>query len=160
MSEIRSSTEQARAAALKLADECKAIDEELETQVQVLRDQQVGMTSPLIDSEGFPLAQPDLLAVRTARARIIALRNDREELEGLMRQLLEQALAKDTAPSSSSESATFKPGAATRKGDIDKQIGAEERDPEGWDAIEKLQPFANVNSVASGGPAEVAVSLR
>ena len=39
------------------------------------------MDSPLVDSEGFPLASIDVYAVRHARVKIIQLLNDRSHLE-------------------------------------------------------------------------------
>lgn len=35
-----------------------------------------GMSEPLVDKHGFPRADVDVYAVRTARAKLIALRND------------------------------------------------------------------------------------
>ncbi|CAG8506127.1 11282_t:CDS:2 [Acaulospora colombiana] len=40
----------------------------------ILRGQNIGMHEPLIDSSGFPRDDVDLVAVRTARARIIGIR--------------------------------------------------------------------------------------
>lgn len=146
MSKYTTAANEARASALKLLEEREGIDEEIELQSQVLRAQNVSMQSPLIDSEGFPLAQPDLLAVRSARARIIALENDRRATEDRMRSLLEQALAR--GPNVSSKSSIAAQSA------VDKQ-GAVEFVEE---VVRHPKSFAAVDSVAIGGPASNAVS--
>ena len=78
---------EARNAALQLSNERRSIDEELSSLFNVLRSQNVTMNSALIDNQGFPIASIDIVAVRTARARIIALQNDRENIENQMRKL-------------------------------------------------------------------------
>ncbi|PWN31297.1 uncharacterized protein FA14DRAFT_151739 [Meira miltonrushii] len=85
---------EARSAALQLSNERRAIDEELSSLTNVLRSQNATMNSALIDNQGFPIASIDIVAVRTARARIIALRNDRESIENRMRNLLDLALSR------------------------------------------------------------------
>ncbi|CAG8562189.1 6230_t:CDS:2 [Ambispora leptoticha] len=57
-----------------------AIEAEVAELEQVLKGQGVGMTEPLVDNFGFPRADVDLVAIRTARARIIALRNDHKAI--------------------------------------------------------------------------------
>lgn len=74
------------------------------------------LNSPLVDSQGFPLNTIDIVSryagikrgaecsrsrhllqpsVREARSRIIALQNDRKDIDGQLKDLLEVALARD-----------------------------------------------------------------
>ena len=91
---IPQNADEARELTLQLAKARDDIDAELQSNIEVLSQQQATMTSPLVDSQGFPIATTDIVAVRSARARIIALRNDRKALDEKIRDLLEVALAR------------------------------------------------------------------
>ena len=52
------------------------------------------MTSPLIDSQGFPLASLDIPSIREARSKIIALQNDRSAIDRQLNDLLHVVLAR------------------------------------------------------------------
>lgn len=91
---IPQNADEARELTLQLAKARDDIDAELQSNIDVLSEQQATMTSPLVDSQGFPIATTDIVAVRSARARIIALRNDRKALDEKIRDLLEVALAR------------------------------------------------------------------
>ncbi|CAG8702489.1 6581_t:CDS:2, partial [Dentiscutata heterogama] len=67
--EVNQST--AAATARELMTQKDAIENKIKEFEQILIAQGVGMHEPLVDSEGFPRADIDLMAVRTARARII-----------------------------------------------------------------------------------------
>lgn len=56
--------------------EKEAIELEITAQQEILRANSADMTTPLVDSEGFPRADIDVWQVRTARVRLIELRND------------------------------------------------------------------------------------
>ncbi|RIB13211.1 hypothetical protein C2G38_2041175 [Gigaspora rosea] len=76
--EVNQST--AAATARELMTQKDAIENKIKEFEQTLIAQGVGMHEPLVDSSGFPRADIDLMAVRTARARIIALRNDHKDI--------------------------------------------------------------------------------
>lgn len=114
-----------------------AIEAEMEAQLSVLQSNSVTMDTPLVDSEGFPLADVDIWAVRHARVRIIELRND---LKALMDKIM-LALQTVYDPSAQSQPA---PAAETTTDH------ASNGSP---------QPFARVDGVAPGSPAASAVSL-
>jgi len=87
------------------------------------------MTTPLVDSEGFPRADIDIYAVRKARVRIIELRND---LKGVMDEIgkaLEEVYARPPPQAESRAQA------------------------EGEEGEDQLIPFAKVDGVAPGSPA-------
>jgi 26S proteasome non-ATPase regulatory subunit 9 len=52
------------------------IEAELDAQFSILKANNIDMTTPLVDREGFPRADVDLYAIRHARKRINELRND------------------------------------------------------------------------------------
>ncbi|KAJ3260108.1 26S proteasome non-ATPase regulatory subunit 9 [Boothiomyces macroporosus] len=58
--------------------------EQIESQIQeyeaILRSHKVGMKTPLVDSDGFPRADIDVYAVRTARSHLARLYNDQEKI--------------------------------------------------------------------------------
>jgi len=76
--------QQQRAATLRLMDERDRIEAQIEHQLSVLRMNDSTMQTPLVDSEGFPRADIDIVSVRTARVRVIELRND---LKAIMDQI-------------------------------------------------------------------------
>ncbi|CAG8531036.1 9694_t:CDS:2 [Paraglomus occultum] len=63
----------ARIRANELITQKDSIENEIREQEQILKGQGVGMSEPLVDRSGFPRDDVDLVVVRTARARIIAL---------------------------------------------------------------------------------------
>lgn len=168
------SAEAARLMALQVAQERRAIDEEIQSHLAVLQEQGATMTTPLVDSQGFPLASTDVVAVRTARSRIIALRNDREALEGRMRDLLEVALAKndaqETSASPSAATASQSNGRANdaattqtawarvngRDDGLSMLVDTQEGSSEDWRQVGGMQAFAKINSVSESSPAQLA----
>merc|ERR1712241_1318258 len=66
--------------ALKLNDEKIKIEKEITEWKSVLdSEDDVGMNGPLIDNEGYPRNDIDIVKVRTARQKIICLSNDHKE---------------------------------------------------------------------------------
>ncbi|KDQ11081.1 hypothetical protein BOTBODRAFT_177562 [Botryobasidium botryosum FD-172 SS1] len=63
-------------AALVLMAQKDAIQAEIERNLSILSANASTLHSPLLDPEGFPRADIDIVAVRRARVRIIELRND------------------------------------------------------------------------------------
>ncbi|KAH7171190.1 hypothetical protein EDB81DRAFT_637806 [Dactylonectria macrodidyma] len=114
------------------------IEAELKALGSVLDSHGVDMNTPLITRDGFPRADLDVAQIRTTRARIIRLRNDYTSLMTRIEKFLHEHFAtleadEEPAPSSSSELPILP----------DSQ-------PETLDP-----PFAKVNTVASGSPAEL-----
>lgn len=74
---------------LKLDKERNAISAEIALAKEQLGP--VGTDAPLVDAEGFPRADVDLLAVRTLRQRVVVLTNDykakQREIDTLLQQL-------------------------------------------------------------------------
>ena len=60
----------------RLVAQKKATEEEIDEQSTVLRAQGIGLSEPLVDSEGYPRSDVDVYTVRHTRAQIIRLRND------------------------------------------------------------------------------------
>jgi Nas2 N_terminal domain len=54
----------------------ESLEAELDSQLSILKSNNVTLNSPLVDREGFPRADIDIWAVRHARVRAIELRND------------------------------------------------------------------------------------
>jgi 26S proteasome non-ATPase regulatory subunit 9 len=50
------------------------IEAEIDAQLSILKANSCDMTTPLVDPEGFPRADLDVYAIRSARTRTIALR--------------------------------------------------------------------------------------
>jgi hypothetical protein len=65
-------------------------------QIDVLRSHNVDARTPLIDAQGFPRADIDLLAVRAARQRLAELRNDRSAVERELAAAVEAALPRQS----------------------------------------------------------------
>merc|ERR1712045_300410 len=67
--------------ALKLNDEKIEIEKEISNWKSVLdANDDVGMNGPLIDNEGYPRNDIDIVKVRTARQKIICLSNDHKAI--------------------------------------------------------------------------------
>ncbi|KAI0320519.1 hypothetical protein OF83DRAFT_1104314 [Amylostereum chailletii] len=108
-----------------------AVEAEIDAQASILKANGATMQTQLVDAQGFPRADIDVLAVRTARVRIIELRNDLSGLTDEIGKALE--------------------GVYERTPDTEKDAGQNE-------TREELMPFAKVNGVAPGSPAADAVS--
>lgn len=167
------SAEEARLKGLQLAQDRKVIDEEIHSNIKVLQEQGATMTSPLVDAQGFPVATTDIVAVRTARSRINALRNDREAIEKRMRDVLEIALAKkeeqqrassiqgaaaDGNLSSQNLSGVSQAWARTdgRREGLSMMVETQEGNVDDWRQVGGMVAFARVNSVADSSPAQTA----
>ncbi|XP_028172498.1 26S proteasome non-ATPase regulatory subunit 9 [Ostrinia furnacalis] len=79
----------ARDRVIKLMEDKDRIETEIREQTAVLASNNVGMSDPLVDADGFPRADIDVYKVRHARHRIICLQNDHKSI---MRRI-EQGLA-------------------------------------------------------------------
>lgn len=118
-------------------DKIKAsLQARLEVCFLVLETNHVTMQTPLVDAEGFPRADIEVAGVRTARAEIHRLRNDLTATTNEMAVLLQEVLARQDEPAEAGE-------------------GEVEQEPDAARA-----PFAKVDGVFPGGPADQAVSGR
>ncbi|KAF8843299.1 hypothetical protein BDN67DRAFT_964695 [Paxillus ammoniavirescens] len=107
------------------------IEAEIDTQLSILKANSCDMTTPLVDPEGFPRADLDVYAIRSARARTIALRNDLKEVMNEIGKVLERIYDPSLVPPPPAET------------------------PSGSDAHAEgpLLPFAKVDGVAPESPA-------
>ena len=111
-----------------------AIEAEIEAQHDILKANNADFNTPLVDSEGFPRADLDVWAVRTARVRIIELRNDYKAVLDDLSKTLQTIYAKPEEGEGS--------GSTSEGMMVDEDI-----------------PFAKVDGVSPGSPAALAVSL-
>lgn len=128
----------ARTEAITLLELQKQLDADISRHMAVLTSNGVNMATPLVDAHGFPLANKDLMAIRSARQRINVLRNDSKALRDRVSKLLELAINGDAVPASSSAAST----ASYTRGTLRPQ--------------QKLKAFAKVNTVAESSPAQTA----
>ncbi|XP_001359015.1 26S proteasome non-ATPase regulatory subunit 9 [Drosophila pseudoobscura] len=105
----------------------------------------VGMTGPMIDAEGFPRNDIDIYQVRQARQTIICLQNDHKELMNQIQNLLNQY---------HSEIATTDPELVNRASalelDSERGLGGANIAPP------DIRPIVVVNLVSPSSPAEEA----
>ncbi|CAG8572746.1 16034_t:CDS:2 [Acaulospora morrowiae] len=116
------------------------IESEINDFEEILRGQKVGMHEPLIDNSGYPRDDIDLVAVRTARARIIALRNDHKEIMNKIERALHEIHAENQAN-----------GRTEEKNNSSSAETESSRQP---------RPFAIVNAIAPDSPAKEAGLLK
>ncbi|KAF9450579.1 hypothetical protein P691DRAFT_798018 [Macrolepiota fuliginosa MF-IS2] len=120
------------------------IETELQSNLTILQsNNNIGMSTPLVDAEGFPRADVDIYAVRKARVRIIELRNDLRDVMDEIGKALEAVYARPPESESESESG---PGSESV---VDQE-----------DEEQQLEPFARVDGVAPASPAAEAGMQR
>ncbi|KAF9137635.1 hypothetical protein BGX30_010028 [Mortierella sp. GBA39] len=140
-------------ALMKQKDELEA---EIRSQQDDLQSQKVGMHDQLVDSNGFPRSDIDLVVVRTARSNIIRLKNDlkalmqqieealhavhAEALEEKQKQEAEKKKEQELAGAASVESSSAGSATVTDEAAVERS----------------LPPFALVNAVAPDSPAHQA----
>ncbi|KAG8931566.1 putative 26S proteasome regulatory subunit [Tulasnella sp. 417] len=112
-----------------------AIEKEIKEQQAILDANNSTMTTELVDNEGFPRGDIDVFTVRHARVRIIELRNDLKAVTDELAVAL-QAVFNSPEP---------EPAAAEAPTSSQEQP-------------EALKPFARVDGVAPGSPANEAVT--
>ncbi|KAF4436243.1 26S proteasome non-ATPase regulatory subunit 9 [Fusarium acutatum] len=116
------------------------IEAELKALGGVLDSHGVDMNTPLLTNDGFPRADIDVAQIRTTRARIIRLRNDYTALMTRIEKFLHDHFASldenESAPVASSRNS---------QGILPDSVSTP-LDP----------PFAKINTVAAGSPAESA----
>lgn len=115
------------------------LEAELKALGSVLDSHGVTMTSSLVTFDGFPRSDIDVAQVRVTRARVICLRNDWKDLMAAIEKALHEYHAEmKEREVQGGETATT----------IVQRGGREE--------TEKLTPFAKVNAVEAGSPANEA----
>lgn len=137
---MSSSAESPREHARALVHLKDGIEAEINIQLSILRANNCDMTTPLVDPEGFPRADLDIYAIRSARARIVGLRNDlkytMDEIEKALQKVYDPSLAPPSTPPSAPADAPSTPSTHRE---------------------ESLSPFAKVDGVAPDSPAAHAV---
>ncbi|KAK2047060.1 26S proteasome non-ATPase regulatory subunit 9 [Colletotrichum somersetense] len=124
----------------ELQEKKDGVEAELKALGAVLDSHGADMNTTLTTQDGFPRSDIDVAQVRTTRARIIHLRNDYKDLMSMIEKHLHEhfaSLQEDDEPEAQpAESAGFLTDHSTPH------------------PLE--EPFAKVNSVVSGSPAEAA----
>ncbi|KAF9168480.1 hypothetical protein BGX20_011301 [Mortierella sp. AD010] len=136
------------------------IEAEIRKAEDELHSQKVGMTEKLVDSNGFPRSDIDLVVVTTARSNITRLKNDHkaimlkieeslhavhaEAIAEKQKREAERKLQEEASGTSSSSSSSQPTSSAT-------QLRSSEIEEE-----KTLEPFARINSVAPNSPSEEA----
>ncbi|KAM0345255.1 hypothetical protein ACHAPU_006654 [Fusarium lateritium] len=115
------------------------VEAELKALGGVLDSHGVDMNTSLLTSDGFPRADIDVAQIRTTRARIVRLRNDYKALMTRIEKFLHEHFA------SLDDNDASVPGADSLQPALPDSL-ATPLDP----------PFAKVNTVAVGSPAESA----
>ncbi|KAF5673991.1 26s proteasome non-atpase regulatory subunit 9 [Fusarium heterosporum] len=113
--------------------------DDVEAELKALGGHGVDMNTSLLTSDGFPRADIDVAQIRTTRARIVRLRNDYTSLMTRIEKFLHEHFASlddNDAPA---------PSADNLQPTLPDSVAAP-LDP----------PFAKVNTVAAGSPAESA----
>ncbi|CAO2657837.1 Nn.00g070970.m01.CDS01 [Neocucurbitaria sp. VM-36] len=123
----------------ELMAEKDRVEAELKSLGQVLDSHGVNMNTGLTTFDGFPRSDIDVAQIRTTRARIIRLKNDYKDLMSRIEKGLHEHHAR------LAEQARDNPGAANQA------QAALEAAPAALEA-----PFAKVNSVVAGSPADSA----
>ncbi|CAE6421787.1 unnamed protein product [Rhizoctonia solani] len=135
--------------AFALMAEREQVDQQLQAHISILSSHGADMSTRLVDGQGFPRADMDIVAVRTERVRVIELRNDRTRLtDAIAQALVDVHNNVPTSPagvkingvngvSGLSPAGTPEPGAASQ-------------------ALAQLVPFARVDGVAPNSPAQQA----
>jgi len=104
----------------------------------VLTSHEVNMTTPLMTPDGFPRADIDVAQIRTTRSRIIYLKNDYKALMDVIEKVVHEHFANQIPLPAPTPSSTELPVRAS--------LPPPPLEP----------PFAKVNSVVAGSPAETA----
>lgn len=135
---IVESAQDPQATLASLTSQKASLEAQLESQRLILEANNCTMSTPLVDAQGFPVANIDILGVRKARVRILELRNDLERCIEEVARALEDVYASRAA-------AAITDDGASQEATNTKERKAEER-----------KPFARVDGVAPGSPAHTA----
>ncbi|KAI3397879.1 hypothetical protein diail_10280 [Diaporthe ilicicola] len=116
------------------------VEAELRALSSVLDSHGVDMHTSLLTPDGFPRADIDVAQIRTARARIIHLRNDYKDLMAKIEKHIHEHFASlvENATDAEVPTAVADPPEPALRDYIPEQLG---------------DPFAKINTVAPGSPA-------
>ena len=170
----------AREELLALNREREALEKEMLDLTEALQAGNMGgVSTPLVDSEGFPRADVDVFATRTMRHRLAVLNTDHKALMARIEQGLHALHAAPQATGSSPPSRSVHvaapaprpsqpppqpppppptaPGTAAATGTTPPALGTSTA-PVPMEVVEAgdVQPFAEIDAVAEGGPAAAA----
>ncbi|KAM0720514.1 hypothetical protein Q7P37_004650 [Cladosporium fusiforme] len=127
------------------------LEAELSALGSVLESHGVNMNTGLTTLDGFPRADIDVAQIRTTRARIVRLKNDHKALMAKVEDAVHEHFAAgkgaESLPATSSTASTESTSQAATAA---AQSGAQQP----TSAIEP--PFARVNSIVEGSPADTA----
>ncbi|KAG0151944.1 hypothetical protein CROQUDRAFT_650518 [Cronartium quercuum f. sp. fusiforme G11] len=116
-----------------LSERKNEIQTEISAQFEVLQANGIDLDSPLIDNSGFPRDDvSDLASVRVARARVHELKNDLREVVDQLAHTLPLILPRSDA----------------------NILGATSKEPDSTSS--SMEPFARVDAVSEGSPAQLA----
>lgn len=130
---ISDMNQEIRSDVLKLMDEKIEIERRIREQTEILQQNGIGMTEPLVDDEGYPISSVDVYQVRHARQRLICLQNDHKDI---MRRIENGLIGYYSTSNTRSDTPTA------------PQVEATEP--------ERTTPFAKVTLVSDRSPAELA----
>ncbi|KAJ9221373.1 hypothetical protein DTO021C3_3596 [Paecilomyces variotii] len=134
---------------MELMAEKERLEAELSALSSVLTSHGVNMNTGLTTFDGYPRDDIDIAQIRTTRARIIHLRNDHKDVMNRLEKGLHEHFANlQQAQAQAAAGATDAPSSASQVAPADTTSTS----PAG--IVET--PFAKVNSVVSGSPAEQA----
>ncbi|KAF9564105.1 26S proteasome non-ATPase regulatory subunit 9 [Mortierella alpina] len=135
------------------------IEAEIKKAQDELQSQKVGMTEKLVDSNGFPRSDIDLVVVTTARSNIIRLKNDHKAIMLQIEEALHAVHAEAIAEKEARE-AERKAHAQESSGSSTVESSAAAATGVAQEADKDLSPFARVNGVAPDSPAKEAGLLQ
>lgn len=115
------------------------LDEEIGKHGQVLKANNIGMNEPLVDADGFPFANIDVMSVRKARHAIICLQNNRKALM----QMMETEMAQVFEMERNAASFAVQQQQQCEKMEVDPSTDSDA-------ASSSLEPFIVVDKVESG----------
>ncbi|KAF4627154.1 hypothetical protein G7Y89_g11001 [Cudoniella acicularis] len=125
-------------------NQLQAKKDNIEAEIRALGSHGVDMNTRLITPDGFPRADIDVAQIRTTRSRIIYLRNDYKALMEVIEKHIHEHFARQAEPRTTEELETASNSAT----------------PQPSSSVTVLQvlspPFAKVNSVVDGSPADSA----
>ena len=120
-----------REEALKLNDEKVKIEKEISEWKSILdSENDIGMDGPLIDNEGYPRDDIDIVKIRMTRQKIICLSNDHKEIMKKIAEALESI---------------------HQKNQIQSPLESEDQNAD--QKQEEKKPFLKIDLVSEGSPA-------
>ncbi|KZF24236.1 26S proteasome non-ATPase regulatory subunit 9 [Xylona heveae TC161] len=142
---------------MELIAEKDKVEEELKALGSVLDSHNVNMNTSLTTFDGYPRADIDVAQIRTTRARIIRLRND---FKNLMSKIETGLHSHYSAAAAAAAAATSQPPATHHEGPTVGGASTASSVPGSVNAASASglieTPFAKVNSVVEGSPADEA----